>query len=525
MVVPRAMLAPAAVLRVVWRATLPLGLVLAVANTGCGSRREPSGPPIGQTRAEGIIAREFVVPSTEEPSSGEEVVAPSRQELNLLAAEREEARQSEWARAALAEVASPNNDLGVVVVVAQRASDLPWLLAIQNRGERPVSVAALPELLTFEVVPKERVAEAGAAPATTPTANRWAKTPPPPPPIVCGEVPKTVAAENRVTLLPAEILVYPFDPRSYCESSDVLARGATIKPRYGFPIETKKVWRKGKLVEEVTPAKAPLAFELAPSSLPAAVPAGDEPTGTETSGNSSETAGGPATSTDTPPPVVQLKHVEANAFVLDETYPLEVITPLGRIESPEAQAAAAAATTPPTAAPGEGESESESEADSEELAPPRPPPPPPLTLTIRPLGTTSAPGSSTVTVTAKNTSGSSMRLYLRRELISYQVTGPSGPTTCRMTSSARAPSPAAYSSLAAGAALSLTTRLAEACPKGTFDQPGSYTVFARIDAQNNGREHGFVAFTGTAITGQPATLTVRGTGAQAKPVMRITSGR
>lgn len=522
MVVPRAMLAPAAVLRVVWRATLPLGLVLAVANTGCGSRREPSGPPIGQTRAEGIIAREFVVPSTEEPSSGEEVVAPSRQELNLLAAEREEARQSEWARAALAEVASPNNDLGVVVVVAQRASDLPWLLAIQNRGERPVSVAALPELLTFEVVPKERVAEAGAAPPTTPTANRWAKTPPPPPPIVCGEVPKTVAAENRVTLLPAEILVYPFDPRSYCESSDVLARGATIKPRYGFPIETKKVWRKGKLVEEVTPAKAPLAFELAPSSLPAAVSTG-EPTGTETSGNSAETAGGPATSSDTPPPVVQLKHVEANAFVLDETYPLEVITPLGRIESPEAQAAAAAATTPPAAAPGEGESESE--ADSEELAPPRPPPPPPLTLTIRPLGTTSAPGSSTVTVTAKNTSGSSMRLYLRRELISYQVTGPSGPTTCRMTSSARAPSPAAYSSLAAGAALSLTTRLAEACPKGTFDQPGSYTVFARIDAQNNGREHGFVAFTGTAITGQPATLTVRGTGAQAKPVMRITSGR
>lgn len=477
--------------------------------SACSSHKEPSGPPIGQTRADGTTRSDDDLPPPPEADAEEEALeAPGRLELNALAAEQEEERHAEWARNALAEVASPTNDLGVVVVVAQRAADLPWLLAIQNRGERPVSVAALPDLLTFEVVPKER-AEAAAAP-TPPVAGRPTKTPPSPPPIICGEVPKSVSAESRVTLLSSEILVYPFDPRGYCESSDVLVKGATIKPRYGFPLETKKVWRQGKQIEEVLPARAPLAFELA-----------EEPPPAETA--TVEGAGAPpaaSTSSETPAATLQLKHVEARPFVLDETYPLELITPKGRIEPARTQTSATG--QPATAA---AQASGDAAAAGEEPARPRPPPPPPLTLTIRPLGATSAPGSSTVTVTAKNTSGRSMRLYLRRELISYQVTGPKGPVTCRMTSSARAPSPAAYSSLSPGGSLSLTTRLAEACPKGTFDMPGSYTVFARIDALNDGREHGFIAFTGTAITGQPATLTVRGTSTQARPIMRVTSGR
>jgi hypothetical protein len=500
------------------RTALCLGLALGASGPGCSSQKEPSEPPIGQTRLEGALGRDIDQPAAlpaavEEPDANE---ALSRQDLNDLQAAEEEARHAAWARAALEQVASPPNDLGVVVAVAQRASDLRWLLAIQNRGEQPVSLVALPELLTFEVVPKDRPAEPAPAPPSTP---KWGKKPPPPPPqIWCGEVPKTASADSRITLLPSEMLVHVFDPRSYCDSSDVLEQGATIKARYGFPLETKKVWRKGKLTEETLPPKPPLAFEPAPpvQTLPAAPPpAAATTTATTTTGEGAE---------GTPAPVLELKHVEAPAFVLDETYPLERIAPLGRIEPPgaaDSPTAAAAAAAAAQAADGDA---TPAEADPEATAP-KPPPPPPLTLTIRPMGATTNPGFNTVTVTAKNTSGSSMRLFLRRELISYQVTGPSGPTTCRMTPGARAPNPPAYSSLAAGASVSLTTRLAEACPKGTFDAPGSYTVFARVDAQNDGREHGFVAFTGTAITQQPTTLTVRGSGNQSKPVMRVMSSR
>jgi len=520
MVVPRAMFVRALKRSCQRSAPLIVAWALGPLTAGCSSQKEPGSPPIGQTREDGIVGREIEAPTSPEvaePSTEE--AALTRQELNALAAEQEEARQAEWARSALAEVASPSNDLGVVVVVAQRASDLPWLLAVQNRGDKAVSLVALPELLSFEVIPPD---DAPAAAPTEPAASTSAKAQPAktsptkaqaaPPPVVCGAVPKEVSVDSRVTLLPSEILVYPFDPRGYCDESEVLEAGAMIKPRYGFPLETKKVWRKGKLTEEVLPAKAPLAFELAPAAGTPAVDPARAP-----SAPAPQTPGASAASDATPAPVFQLKHVEAPSFVLDDTYPLERIAPLGRIE---AATTADGGPAPVTAAP----EEAGAPASSPESAPP-PPPPPPLTLTIRPLGATANPGGSTVTVTAKNTSGRSMRLFLRRELISYQVTGPAGPTTCRMSPGARAPAPAAYSNLAAGASLSLTTRLAEACPKGTFDVPGSYTVFARIDAQNDGREHGFVAFTGTAITQQPAALTVRGTGVQSKPVMRVTSGR
>jgi len=512
-----------------WLGRYRLGLLCCLLGgaLGCSSQKEASGPPTGLTREDGAVGRDIDpgdAPAAEEPAPS----APpqTRQDLNQAAAAEDEARQAEWARAALAEVTSPSNDLGVVVVVTERASDLLWLLAIQNRGQDPVSMVALPELLSFEVVPKER--EKPAEPPPKP-ANRWAKPPPEPPKIICGTVPKTTAQESQLTLLPGEILVYPFDPRGYCEEPEVLAAGATIKPRYGFPLETKKVWKKGKLVEEVLPAKAPIAFELMPVGAatgpsPEKGP-GDAAPSPATAPAAGANAAGAAEAT--PPPEQRLKHVDAGAFVLGETYPLELIAPLGRITPPASGAPLAAATpgaTPP-AQPGAEAAEAAAgeTAPAEPTAPP--PPPPPLTLTIRPMGATSNPGGSTVTVTAKNTSGRSMRLFLRRELITYQVTGPSGPTTCRMNPGARAPSPAAYSSLAAGGALSLTTRLAEACPKGTFDIPGSYTVFARIDAQNDGREHGFIAFTGTAITQQPAALTVRGTGVQTRPVMRVTSAR
>ena len=499
--------------RLSFRPALCLGLALSLG--ACGGNKEPNAPPIGQTRLEGALSRDIEAPKPTQPVEEEPSLeeALTRDELNALAEEQALSRRAEWARAALAEVASPTNDLGVVVVVAQRASDLEWLLAIQNRGEHPVSTAALPELLTFEVVPKERAAE----PPPAPPANRWAKKPAAPPQIWCGVVPKEVGHESRVSLLPGEMLVFAFDPRSYCEDSDVLTLGATIKPRYGFPIETKKVWRKGKMVEETLPPKAPLAFE---PGAPIEEPLAGAPAPASTTATAEPTTAGPTAepTPETPAPVLLLKHVDAAAFVLDETYPLEQIAPLGRIETAGSAESAATTSDPPPAGPN---------ADgSPEPAPARPPPPPPpLTLTIRPLGSTGNPSFGTVTVSAKNTSGRAMRLFLRRELISYQVTGPSGPKTCRMTPGTRAPTASAYSSLGVGAALSVTTRLAEACPKGTFDLPGTYTVFARIDAQNDGREHGFIAFTGTAITQQPAALTVRGSGPQTKPVMRVVSGK
>src|SRR5690606_18163021 len=137
-----------------------------------------------------------------------------------------------------------------------------------------------------------------------------------------------------------------------------------------------------------------------------------------------------------------------------------------------------------------------------------PPEPPPLTLTISPLGTTSSPESGLVEVRIRNTSGKTMQIFVRREQITYFVAGPLGEATCQMHPADRSPDPSGFSTLSPGESTTLQTRLAEACPAGTWDFPGTYSVSAFYLTTTSGAEHGLSAFTGSASTKTPARLVV-----------------
>lgn len=361
-----------------------------------------------------------------------------------------EPAEAELARQALRASAAPDNHLGVTFALSERASDLPWVLAIENRSTHPVKLASLPELIHFTVTP----------PAVEPTEGQ---KPQEITPTQCGaeKFPKSLDDEEQVTLRPGELIFHAFDPRDLCESDEALRKGAKVEVTYGFPLDTKKLWKAGKMTTVEIEQKAPFVAER-------------------------EQAAGEGE-------VVPIKHLKAEPFVLGVTYPLDEVSALPANE-----------TGP------DGETTAE-----------EPPPPPPLTLAIAPLGTMSEPEERNVQVTIRNTSGKSMRIFVRRELITFEVIGPKGGTTCRMHPAERAPDSSAFTSLSAGGSTTLVTRLAEVCPQETWSEPGDYSVSARIDANQSGADHGLDAFTGTGVTTAPAKLVVPAGKADKRPLMVI----
>lgn len=181
------------------------------------------------------------------------------------------------------------------------------------------------------------------------------------------------------------------------------------------------------------------------------------------------------------PQMAGLKHVVADPFVLGATYPLEDVA----LEETAAKDVA----------------------------------PPPLRLSVPDLGTLSSPESSAIRVTVTNTSGRTLPLLLRREIIRYEVIGQWSSATCIMDPTDRAPDPAGFTTLSPGESQTLITRLAEACPPETFRYPGRYAISARLTATATGSEHGIDAFVGSVATREPAELYIP---ARSKgPLMRV----
>jgi hypothetical protein len=264
-----------------------------------------------------------------------------------------------------------------------------------------------------------------------------------------------------VQIEPGSLLTYSFDPRPLCEKDGTLSRGKRVTPRFGFPIETKKVWKSGKSQTVTNELEAPfLARRVAPGSE-----------------------------------VVPVKQLQLEAFTLDETYPFEELT-----------------AVPLTA------EEKEAAAKRDAL---------PLALSIRPLGTVADADETVVSVTLRNRSDKALKLFYRREHLVYEIEGPLGPKTCVMQPSDRAPEANAYDTLSPGESISLSTRLAEACPLGTFDRAGTYNVSVRLEAHHSGREVGLEAFVGRIPSLVPARLVVKSAkpGGRIVPVMRLVPPR
>jgi len=117
----------------------------------------------------------------------------------------------------------------------------------------------------------------------------------------------------------------------------------------------------------------------------------------------------------------------------------------------------------------------------------------------------------TATVKISNPTGQRLHLFVRRELVTFEVLTPQGPIECQSEPDARNPERRAFKTVAPGGSVSLTSRLVELCPRGTFANAGVYLLRARLDTDIDGAEYGLEAFTGTIESSRPAKVRVRRT--------------
>ncbi len=132
-----------------------------------------------------------------------------------------------------------------------------------------------------------------------------------------------------------------------------------------------------------------------------------------------------------------------------------------------------------------------------------------LGLTIARGSDAYAESSATVQVALENHSESTRKVFFRRELLTFEVTGPTGSTSCTSGPDQRNPDRQAFLTLHPKKPMTFTSRLAELCPRGTFAKPGLYLAYVRFDATQSGAAQGINAFTGTVVSPRPALIRIR----------------
>jgi len=116
--------------------------------------------------------------------------------------------------------------------------------------------------------------------------------------------------------------------------------------------------------------------------------------------------------------------------------------------------------------------------------------------------------TATVTIGLINPLDRPQPIFVRRELLDYDVHGPDGFFQCT-SSDVGSPDFASFSTLAPHAAERLTVRLIELCPRRSFARPGLYEVHARLAARWSGQDLGLDAFVGQLDATHPAFVRVR----------------
>lgn len=252
-----------------------------------------------------------------------------------------------------------------------------------------------------------------------------------------------------VILPPGRGFVRDFDPRFYCFSAGdqkALVPGAVITAHFGWKQKTKVSWKRGRRVETEI-LEPPFVAETPPTRR----------------------------RTRRKQPRAELKPergLHAESFALRSSY------------------ISWAATKPP---PEEKEKGWE----------------PKLELSMARGSDASSERSTLVTVKLHNPTKRTVAAYFRRELVTFEVMGPDGLETCNAQPDLRAPDRQAFLSVSPGRTLSISSRLVELCPRGTFSRPGLYLVTARFDANDRGQRFGMRAFTGRVVAAKPVTIRVR----------------
>ena len=337
--------------------------------------------------------------------------------------------------------------LGLRFEVLENGSVLPWAFAVVNRGTEAAVVAFDARLLTLEIMLPVAEPEAPSAKAK---ASKPAKLKKPPKPVLCrlpaDVVPNAVDPALAIKLEPGEGLVENFDPRLYCLGK---APWPLIE---GAQVSARFGW----------PLKLKVTWK----------------------GGKRE----------------ELPAVQREPFVAE---PMEAQGSLPGAEASEAseRRIKELSGTPFTLGP--------NFAELPKLPPGAAAPPPGLELSIS--GSDAAnEGVVTATTTFTNRGSRKKDLYFRRELITYEVSGPDGVFQCDAKPDLRSPADRSQvQSLRPGGKFSAVSRLIEMCPAHAFARPGLYLVHARFDAADPATELGFDAFMGRLVSAKPALVRVR----------------
>ncbi len=358
--------------------------------------------------------------------------------------------------------------LGLRFEVIELGAQLPWALAVVNRGTE----ARARRL--------RRAATDAGDPSATPEATTDAKgkplkAPKPAKPVVCrlpaDVVPSSVDSALLSKLQPGEGLVQNFDPRLYCvgKAPWPLVQGAQVSARFGWPPKLKVSWHAGKREEKPGVQSEPFVAE--PSEAEGSLPKAEAAASTE-------------------PSERRIKELTGTPLTLGSDFALAPAGTGGRrCSAARLGAHESAAATRRT----------------------REPSPRPTTIT--------------------NHGKKKEQIYFRRELITYEVSGPDGVFQCDPQPDKRSPADrSAVQTLGHGGKLSAVSRLIEMCPAKTFARPGLYLVHARFDAADPATDLGFKRLHGSprlseagpgASAGRRAAFSPPAHGRRARPRRRI----
>jgi hypothetical protein len=147
----------------------------------------------------------------------------------------------------------------------------------------------------------------------------------------------------------------------------------------------------------------------------------------------------------------------------------------------------------------------------EEYAPkPAPPSREPLRLVLTRGSDARTEREATISVSLVNQSKKAERVFFRRELVSFEVSGPGGVVSCEPGPDLRAPDPASVKALKPGGRISATSRLIELCPAGALRRPGLYLVHGRFEGIGGTTDpQAPPAFQGRLISHEPVQIRVR----------------
>jgi hypothetical protein len=377
----------------------------------------------------------------------------------------------------------------LTLTVSEDGPNQPWTVTLANGGSEPLGFIADPGLLWFDVTLPGRATQS----CRLPEPLR----------------PSSMQRKSVLVLAPGEQYSRRFDPRFFCFAElgqILLVPGAKVTPNFGWPREpaatTKPKSRAG------SKRSAPGAASAAPATAggvnfvawrlsDAGAHAAESPAAPQSSAAPQSPAASPSPAAphqDRPrrePQPRDPQHEERE----DADSPGNGLGPTWRMPT-EGLSSIQGATL------------QLSEAYASWLGSTRRDAPRDMQLVMLAGSDAEDERNATVTFGVVNALDHAQQIFVRRELLEYDVQGPDGYFECP-SSDVGSPDFGSFSTLRPHGAERAVVRLLEICPRRSFARPGLYEVRARFAAKWAGHDLGLDAFVGELETPRPAFVRVR----------------